>query len=137
MQDVKIGIEGLTQLQRGLRAIDKGAPKQLRVALNEASDLLITRTRPLIPRLTGKAAASLKARSTRTSARVGMGGRRAPYVPWLDFGGRTGRRRSVVRTFYPEGRYLYPTLAKVRPEIETSLGNALTRVVRDAGLDVS
>lgn len=134
--DVKVGIDGLAEFNRGLRKLDKDAPKGLRLALNEAADLLIKRTRPEIPRRTGRAANSLVAKSTRTSARVAVGGRRAPYYPWLDFGGRTGPHKSVVRPFYSEGRYLYPTLRRVRPEIEAKLGEALVAVARDAGLDV-
>lgn len=132
----KIGVEGLAQFNRGLRKLDAEAPKGLRIALNGAAELLIDRTRPLIPTRTGAARASLKAQSTRTSARVAVGGRKAPYYPWLDFGGKTGRNRSVDRRFYTDGRYLYPTLARVRPEIEEALGQALTAVARDAGLDV-
>lgn len=135
--EAKIRVEGLAELNRALRQIDAGAPKALRVAQNEAATLLIDRTRPQIPRLTGRAAASLKASSTRTSAAVRVGGARAPYYPWLDFGGATGIAGSVQRPFYKEGRYLYPTLAKVRPEIEQALERALTTVVRDAGLEIS
>lgn len=134
--DAKIGVEGLAEFNRGLRKLDKDAPKGLRLALNEAADLLIDRTRPLIPKRTGAAAKSLKAKSTRTSARVSVGGKKAPYYPWLDFGGKTGRKKSVDRKFYKEGRYLYPTLRKVRPEIEAKLLQALVGVARDAGLDV-
>lgn len=134
--EAKISIEGLAEFNRGLRKLDAEAPKGLRIALNEAANLLVDRTRPQIPRRTGAAAASLKAKSTRTSARVGMGGRKAPYMPWLDFGGRAGKNKGVVRPFYREGRYLYPTLARIRPEIETALRNALVGVARDAGLEV-
>lgn len=137
MTSPKIGIEGLAEFNRGLKQLDAEAPKRLRLALNDAADLLITRARPLIPRRTGAAAASLKAKSTRTSARVSTGGRTAPYYPWLDFGGRTGRRRSVVRDFHPEGRYLYPTLARVRPDIEERLRAAIVDVAQSAGLDVT
>lgn len=134
--EAKIGIEGLAQFNRSLRMLDKEAPKALRIALNSAAELLIERTTPLIPRRTGAAAKSLKVRSTRTSARVGVGGRRAPYYPWLDFGGATGRNNTAKRPFYREGRYLYPTLGRVRPEIERQLGEALVAVAVDAGLDV-
>jgi hypothetical protein len=134
--DVKVGIEGLAQFNRGLRKLDKEAPKGLRIALNGVADLLVTETRKPIPKRTGKAAASLKASSTRTSARVSMGGRLAAYMPWLDFGGRTGIHKSVIRKFYKEGRYLYPTLRKIRPDIEKALGAALVAVARNAGLEV-
>lgn len=134
--DLKVGIEGLSEFNRGLRKLDQEAPKGLRIALNGVADILVTETRKDIPTRSGAAAASLKAKSTRTSARVSVGGRKAPYYPWLDFGGRTGRNKSVVRPFYSEGRYLYPTLGRIRPQIEQALQAALTDVARSAGLDV-
>lgn len=134
--DAKIAVEGLAEVNRALRKLDKEAPKGLRLAGNEAASLLIDRTRPLIPRVSGRAAKSLAARSTRTSSRVAMGGPRAPYTPWLDFGGEGRRRgRPPARPFLKEGRYLYPTLRRVRPEIERTLDAALSQVIRDAGLD--
>ncbi len=132
-----IKIEGLTKFSRALRQLDQDAPKQLRLELNNAADLLITRTKPEIPYRTGRAAASLKRRSTRTVARVGVGGNRAPYYPWLDFGGRTGINRSVDRKFFRRGRYLYPTLGKIKPEIEAILLEGLKTVAKNSGLEVT
>jgi len=136
VENAKISVEGLAEFNRGLRKLDADAPKALRIALNGAADLLVNKTVPQIPRRTGAAAKSLKAKSTRTSARVSVGGRRAPYYPWLDFGGSTGRNRSVERPFYSEGRYLYPTLRRVRPEVARALEQGLVDVARGAGLDV-
>jgi hypothetical protein len=133
---MKVSVTGLSEFSRGLRKLDGEAAKGMRIALNGVADVLVVETKKEIPQRTGAAAASLKARSTRTSARVAVGGRKAPYYPWLDFGGRTGPRRSVVRPFYKEGRYLYPTLRRIRPEIEAALERALTDVARSAGLDV-
>lgn len=134
--DGKIQVEGLAALNRGLRTLGADAPKGLRLALNEAAELLVDRTRSKIPSVTGAARRSLVARSTRTSARVGVGGKRAPYYPWLDFGGQ-GRiaGRPAPRPFIREGRFVYPTLREVRPLIEAGLQNALTAVIRDAGLE--
>lgn len=131
----RIAIGGLAQLSRALKKVDSEAPKRLRVGLNEGANLLVDRTRPTIPSRSGRARASLAARSTRTAARVAVGGRRAPYYPWLDFGGQ-GRRpgRPAPRTFIREGRYIFPTLARVRADIEQSLSDAIRQVVRDAGL---
>lgn len=134
--EAKISVEGLAEFNRGLRRLDSEAPKQLRIALNGAADLLVQRTVPLIPRRTGAAAKSLKAKSTRTAARVSVGGRRAAYYPWLDFGGKTGINRSVERPFYKEGRYVYPTLKRVTPEISEALREGIVAVARGAGLDV-
>lgn len=135
MQDLKVEVGGLAQLSRALKAIDNDAPKQLRLGLNDAANLLVDRTRPKIPTVTGAARRSLVARSTRTSARVGVGGKKARYYPWLDFGGQ-GRvaGRPAHRPFIKEGRYVYPTLRQIRPAIEQVLQQAITTVIRNAGL---
>jgi hypothetical protein len=136
VSELKIGTTGLSEFNRALRKLDTEAPKQLRVANNEAADLLIAHVRPLIPSRSGAARRSLKAKSTRTSARISVGGRTAPYYPWLDFGGRTGIRKSVKRPFLKEGRYIFPTLRKIRPKIMAQLEKSLTAAARSAGLDV-
>jgi hypothetical protein len=131
----KIEVGGLAALNRGLRAIDSEAPKQLRLTFNEAAETLVERTRPEIPSVTGAARASMKARSTRTSARVAVGGKRAAYYPWLDFGGE-GRvkGRPAPRPFLKDGRYVYPTLRRIRPEIEQMLADGLSAVIANVGL---
>lgn len=137
MDEVKIHVTGLAEFSRALRKIDGEAPKQLRIAFNGAADLLIQHTVPLIPKRTGAAASSLKAKSTRTSARVSVGGRKAPYYPWLDFGGKTGPKKSVVRPFFREGRYLYPTLRKIQPLIADQMKSAIVAVAEGVGLEVT
>jgi hypothetical protein len=131
----RIAVGGLAQLSRALKAVDSEAPKQLRIGLNEAAQLLVDETRPEIPSVTGAARRSLVARSTRTAGRVAVGGKRAGYYPWLDFGGE-GRvkGRPAHREFIREGRYIYPTLRRVRPHIEAQLQESLSTVIRNVGL---
>jgi hypothetical protein len=135
--DLKIGIEGLKDLNKSLRTLDSEAPKALRLALNSSADIFIGEVRLVIPKRTGRAAASLKAASTRTAVRIRVGGPKAPYYPWLDFGGRVGPKKSVVRPFYREGRYIYPTLRKERAKFESSVERALGDLIRTSGLDAS
>lgn len=135
--ELQIRVAGLAQFNRALKKISSESPKQLRLGMNDAAELLIRETLPLIPKRSGKAARSLKAKSTRTSARVGAGGRSAPYYAWLDFGGRVGRNRAVKRTFYKEGRYIYPTLRRIKPEILRKLEENLTHVAVSSGMDVT
>lgn len=134
--DAKIRVGGLSQLSRALRKVDDEAPKQLRLTFNEAADLLIERTKPKIPVVSGAAARSMVARSTRTSARIAVGGKKARYFPWLDFGGQ-GRvkGRPAARPFIKEGRYVYPTLREIKPEIEKLLQNGIVQVIQNAGLN--
>jgi hypothetical protein len=133
--DLKISVGGLAALSRGLKKIDADAPRQMRLCFNAAADLLVDRTKPTVPEKSGAARRSIKARSTRTSARVGVGGRKAPYFPWLDFGGQ-GRiaGRPAARDFLKEGRYIYPTLRKIRPQIEQSLHDGISAVIAGAGM---
>lgn len=132
----EIHIEGLKDLQKKLKAVDKEAPKQLRIALNEVAEFVISKGRPQVPKRTGAAQRSWKARSTRTESRVSYGGSRAPYMPWLDWGGRVGRKKRTVRPYMTEGRYLYPTVKKYRSQIQGIGDDALADVARDAGLDL-
>lgn len=134
-----IQITGLAAFSRNLRRMDAALAPGLRLALNEAADVVVQDARPNVPRKTGKAQASIKPKSTRTAVRVSEGGNRAPYVPWLDFGGRVGRNRSVKRPFLKEGRYLYPAYhrKKASGEFERVLTRALINVAHRAGIAVT
>ncbi len=137
MTEMQIRVEGLAEFARAINKVDRESAKQLRVNMNEAADLLISRTRTKVPSVSGAARASMKARSTRTSARISVGGRKAPYFPWLDFGGQ-GKipGRPAARAFYTEGRYVYPTLSEIRPEIERALDEGIRDVAKNVGLGV-
>jgi hypothetical protein len=134
---MRIEVTGLREFQKQLRSMDANLPKQLRVALNQAADEVIGYAEARFPRRTGAAAASLKARSSQREARVALGGRRAPYAPWLDFGGE-GRvkGRPAPRPFIKSGRYVYKGLEVKRDRITEILAAALTQLALDAGLEV-
>lgn len=134
----KIDIKGLREFQRSLKQMDAGMPKLLRVAFNKASDLVIDYAEPRFPRKTGAAANSLKARSSQREARVALGGRRAPYAPWLDFGGQGKiKGRPAARPFITGGRYVYKGLEVRHDEITQVMSDALAELGREAGLEVS
>ena len=132
----KIAVSGLAKFSRSLRQVDAEAPKQLRVVFNEAAEMVLAYARPRIPRRTGRALSSLKTKSTRTSVRVAFGGKKAPYYPWLDFGGKVGRNGSVTRPFYKEGRYVYAGYNAERDNIAKAMQDGIERVARNAGLEV-
>lgn len=134
-----IQVEGLTQFNRALKKLDSDAPKGLRVALNAAADVVVQAARQRVPKRTGRAAASIKPRSTRTAVRIAAGGNRAPYYPWLDFGGGVGRNKSIQRPFLKEGRYIYKVYAEKKQsgEFQRALEKALAGVVEQAGLEVT
>jgi len=133
-----IKIDGLAQFSRNLKKLDSDLPKVLRVSLNGVADVVIADARPKVPHRSGRAAASIKARSTRTAVRVVAGGKKAPYYPWLDFGGRVGRKRSVKRPFLSDGRYLYESYFGLRKsgKIDHALTEALLDAAAAAGIEV-
>jgi hypothetical protein len=134
----KIQITGLRELQAALKRMDADLPKQLRLALNQASEEVIDYAEPRFPKKTGAAARSLRARSTQRAARVGLGGRKAPYAPWLDFGGQ-GRikGRPSPRPFLKDGRYVYKGLSERRPRIIEIMSDAIAELARGAGLETT
>jgi hypothetical protein len=131
-----IKIEGLAEFNRNLRKLDSDLPKALRLAHNEAANIIVEWAQPKVPRKTGRAMRSVKAKSTRTESRVQGGGNRVPYYPWLDFGGRVGPKRNITRQFRKGGRYIYPGLGANYQRIHDELTEQLIDVARQAGVEV-
>lgn len=132
-----IRIDGLTEFVRALKQIDSEHPKAMRLALNESAQLVVDWAQARVPRKTGRARASIKARSTRTEAKVQGGSARASYFPFLDFGGRVGRKGSVHRPYIKAGRYIYAGYAANTDKVYDALVVGLLRVVEQAGLAVN
>lgn len=132
-----IRIQGLTQFQRALKEMDGESQKQLRVVFNKAADLIVQEAPRGMPRKTGAAASSIKARSGQREAVVIAGGRKAPHYPWLDFGGNVGIHKSVKRRFIRSGRYLYPAYDRNSNTVQRILEDGLHELVTDAGLEVT
>jgi hypothetical protein len=134
----KITISGLREFQAALRDVDAGMPKLIRNVGNEAAGVVIDYARPRIPSRSGRARASVKLRSTQRAVRVAVGGSKAPYFPWLDFGGQ-GRvkGRPAARPFLSEGRYIYQGLRVKRDEVTEIMSRGLTELARQAGLEVT
>ena len=137
MSSLGIKVVGLDEFRRGLKGIDSGLPKTMRLTLNEVAELFLGWVRPKVPTRTGRAAASLKAQSTQSQARIAAGGPKAPHFPWLDFGGRVGKNKSVVRPYIPDGRYIFPTLAERRPDVESAMLKGLAQLASSSGVEVS
>ncbi len=135
---VSLTVDGLAEFSRALRDLDSSSPRALRLALNQVADVVIGAAQPKVPTITGRAARSMRARSTRNAVRVTAGGDKAPYYPWLDFGGHVGRHGTAARAFLKEGRYLYPTYYQQRRsgEYDQVLEAQLRRVAAQAGLKV-
>lgn len=135
----RIRVSGLKEFNRVLRRIDSDAPKGLRLAGNSAAQIVVDEAKPRVPLGPGRgghARSSIRAASTRTAARVREGGKKFPYMPWLDFGGSVGRRDSVKRPFIKSGRYIWAAFADERDRVEGVLRDELADVARGAGTKV-
>jgi hypothetical protein len=132
-----IKVEGLSEFNRALKKLDSELPKAVRLANNEAAEVVVKYTLPLVPTRSGKAKRTVKAISTRTEGRARGGSKGAPYYPWLEFGGHVGRKHATARPYVKEGRYLYPSYLSHRAEVFQVLVKALAKVARDAGLEVT
>lgn len=128
----KITLRGIKEFQASLRAMNSDLPKQIRVVLNDATKLVLDYAVPRFPRLTGRAAGSLKARSSQREARIALGGARAPYAPGIDFGGAAPR----FPDYRAGGRYVYKGLELNRDEITERMSEGLQDLARGAGLEM-
>jgi hypothetical protein len=134
---IKIRVDGLKKLNKSLKDLGSDLPKALRLAGNEAADIVVATAKPKVPSGPGKgghAASSIKVASTRTAARVKAGGTRFPYFPWLDFGGKVGRHKKTNRPFLRSGRYVWKAYGEKHKDVATVLGVALDKVIIDSGL---
>jgi len=136
---VEVKVDGLNELTKGLKAIDKDLPKAVRLALNVASESVAKPARGRVPTRSGKAAGSIKAASTRKKSRVRAGGRRAVYYAWLDFGGSVGRSGSIKRQFRKRGRYLYLEYFQQRDsgKFGDILSDELVELAQSAGIEMT
>lgn len=131
-----IKVEGLKEFTKNLKTLDADLPKAVRLAFNTAADIVVDAARPKIPTRSGKAKASVKSRSTRTAARVVGGSKRVPYYPWLDFGGKVGRNKSIRRPFIKDGRYIYNAYFSNKTRFAEVMEEGLIDVARSAGVEV-
>lgn len=140
-----IEVRGLREVQSAFRQIDKDLPKELRDEFRGIAVAVAADAARRVPHRTGKAAASIRPRATQRSAGLAFGGRAAPYFPWLDFGGSTGKGHrpgvggsgSVKRPVLSGGRYVYPAIEDNEDAIIQAAGDAVVTLARKNGLEAS
>lgn len=137
MSKTVIAVAGLSGFRKGLKGMDRDLPKSVRLALNTVAQVVVDAARPKVPSRTGAARASLKAASTQSAAKISAGGRLAPYYPWLDFGGRVGRKKATRREYINGGRYIFPTVAEKQDDIEKAMIKAVAMIAQSNGIEVS
>lgn len=144
-----VTITGVKEIQAALRQLDGESQKLMKAAFDDVAQILVRdvkRRMPTGPAKGGHAESTVKSTSQQREGRIREGGRKYPYVPWLDFGGTVGKGRSgqgdtntarerspgnsgtagsVKRKFIRSGRYLYPSLDRNYDEVYTAMHQAL------------
>jgi len=113
-----IQVHGLKELASSLRALDRDLARELQQTNKAIAEEVAEVVRAKVPKKTGRAAGTVRARATAQRASLVGGGARAPYYPWLDFGGSVGRGHrpgiansgSVKRQRIKRGRFILPTV---------------------------
>lgn len=129
----EVHVTGLAEYKKALRQIDNQLGTELRKGLNEVAQVVVDAARPKVPFLIGRAQASMKPGSSQNAAQIKVGGDKAPHYMWLDFGGRVGRHKSVVRPFLKGGRFVYPTAADKHDALVDRLEDVIAVLTRKAG----
>jgi hypothetical protein len=138
--DVKVEVTGLNQLVRAFKQVDADIPKGLRVEMLGIARMVAGDIQRRVPHQSGRAARSVRPRASPRGAGIAFGGNAAPYYPWLDFGGSTGKGHrpgvgwsgSVERDMPDGGRYVYPTIKDNGPKIEQAAGDAVINAAKRA-----
>lgn len=132
-------VTGDRELMAQLRAAGRGAAEMGDQAEDDAAEMVALFARrkvPLGPARGGHVRATLRAERDGGAAVVRGGGPGFLYFGWLEFGGHVGIRGSVFREKVKTGRYIYPTLAERRQEIDEQMDHELRQLVRRHGLGV-
>lgn len=128
-----IRVEGLNRFSRSMRKVSADFPKRMRASLNETAKIVATEARARVPKKDGTLAGTIRPSSTTRMARVSMGGAKAPYAGFIEFGGRVGRNKSIKREFIKDGRYLYPAFFAKRDAVQHKLSSEIGRLIEDSG----
>ena len=112
-----------SELQTALRDVSDEIGDLVMSELEDIAKAVAADARARVPHRSGKAQASY--RSSGTAVLWGDG---VPYVPWLEFGGKVGRKDSVSRPVTRKGRYVYPAIAERMAEIEERVDDLISQM---------
>lgn len=136
MSETRVIVGGLRDLNKALKAADLDAVDAMKAALKAIAEGVAVDVRSRVPHASGRAAASYKPRGGVKGAAIAYGGGKAPYAPWLDFGGRVGKARSVKRPIVKGGRYLYPAIADNMEDVQAKVAEAISDITGRYGFKV-
>jgi hypothetical protein len=136
MGDQRVVVTGLRDLNKALKAADLEAEKEMKSVLKGIAEGVVSDVRSRVPHRSGKAAASYRPRGGVKGASIAWAGPKAPYAPWIEFGGKVGKGKSVSRPFVKGGRYLYPAINDHMADIEAKVADAIDAITSRYGFKV-
>lgn len=139
MAGPEVRVEGLRELQREMRAVERALPRELRAASKEAADVVAEGTRRAFAGLGGsapKVVPTVKALAQQRGASVKIGGSSS-------VGGKVALGNEFGSVRYKQfpswrgsgqgaGYALFPTIRQRRDEVLETYGRALDRVTKRA-----
>lgn len=138
-KSVRIELRGILELQRAFKQVDKDLPDELKAEFLKVARDVANEAMSKVPSRSGRAAASIKPKASKRGASIAFGGNAAPYFPWLNFGGTTGRGHgpggggAIARDRVTPDRYIYSTIEAKRDETRQAVDHALEKVIGSAG----
>lgn len=129
--DMKVA--GVSQFDSGIQRLKDGMPEVIKQVNLSAANLTIKAAKPLVPTKSGKSAASLRAYLTGQSG-IAEGGSTVSHYRWLELGGRSGRKLSIMRSIVSDGRYIHPGYVKQQAAIQAVMDQTLNAKVKNVGL---
>lgn len=129
-----VGVEGLTELRKALKAISDTAPRELSAAGKEVAGFVAEDARSAASGLGGvaaKVAPSIKASSAGGGGAIGLGGAAYPMAAGAEFG---GQGRPTTQQFKPHlgrtGYFVYPTIRRDADRIEETYSEKIDDLMR-------
>lgn len=156
-KEFEVRVSGLRELNIAFRELSGGwGAWNGKFIFQRLAEGIAVKIRAKIPvgggKTPGAAPGSVLARGSARGASIAFGGQAAPYLPWLDFGGTTGRghqlsssgkgigggaiRREWLGRPVGMGRYVYPTVTEAREETRKAMQEIIANAARAADFDV-
>jgi hypothetical protein len=140
--ETRIRVRGLNELVRDMRAVYPELPKIIRETNRAFANRIVPDVQRAYearyPAVSGRGRASIRALAGASRATIAMGGARVPYIVGQEFGSDrypqfspwTGRAPgSPVGS---RGRFLYPTIRALAPELADEYATEVDRALAQA-----
>lgn len=135
VDNVKVEVRGIRELSTAFRKLDGELPRALKSRFLKVAENVTDEAKSRTPKVSGAAQSSIKPKGSARGAAISFGGTKAEYFPWLNFGGRVGRNKSIERDRMTPDRYIYTSIADKKEETEAAVDDAIRDTARDAGFE--